>query len=580
MATRENLKKTNVSVLRSIAADLGINSKRKKDDLICDILSSQTPAALITPVVQLSSCINPTDVQFKENLPPFNAVHYQSISEDLKPPSISFSMVYEFMITRRRQEGDQCIQNFKGLDKSVKHFDAGDVQNMCIARIDESTVYIKAFCLASMKKQRYQVFLCISNSDGTNRVDFAYCQCPIGLAQACSHIGGLLFTICNMQSTTKAPLQGEQSCTSTLCQWKVPRTMNQKPKPISNLNLSRPKAMASSDTDDDVTRLSSPSHGSAMARFDPRHSEDKHHSLAWSLDQLGELRACFPHTGMAHLWNIPDSNVPSSVEVEVEVETSVHPLYLKMEKMLLSDENLPPPMIDEELVNFIEEKTRGQRLCEMWRALHLGRITSSMFGDVLLARETPAKSLVNQIIHGSNLDRYTALPPPVQWWIDHEAEARKDYLTIKRAINENTDVHPTGITLYSTHSFLGASSDGKVIENGDMGLLEIKCPFSIKGYNITQCEISEILELNDRHFCLEMSSSGPTLRKSHKFYAQVQGEMAIKSVPWVDFVVWTAAKANNIFIERILFDEQFVTSMMPKLVKFYMEQIYPLLYKC
>nr|XP_034303063.1 uncharacterized protein LOC117681671 [Crassostrea gigas] len=115
--------------------------------------------------------------------------------------------------------------------------------------------------------------------------------------------------------------------------------MNQKPKPISTLNLSRPKVVASSETDVNVAMLSSPSHGSAMARFDPRHSEDRHHSLTWSLDQLRKLKASFPLTGMAHFWNIPDTGVPSVVENEVEVTTAIHPLHLKMELMVFSDGN-------------------------------------------------------------------------------------------------------------------------------------------------------------------------------------------------------------------------------------------------
>uniref|UniRef100_K1P6P1 Amidase n=1 Tax=Magallana gigas TaxID=29159 RepID=K1P6P1_MAGGI len=334
---------TVVTRILDAASDLGINSKKKKkDDLICDILSSQAPEVSLTPVVQSISAADGAGagavVQFKENMPPFNAVHYEPISHNTQLPKVSFTSVYEFMITRRRQ-GDQSIQNFKGLDKSVKHFDAGDVQDICLAQIDGSTVYIRAYCLASMKKQRYQVFLCITHAEGKNRVDFAYCQCPIGLAQACSHIGGLLFSISNVQSSAKALVQTDQSCTSSLCQWNVPRTMNQKPMPISTLNLSRPKVVASSETDVNVAMLSSPSHGSAMARFDPRHSEDRHHSLTWSLDQLRKLKASFPLTGMAHLWNIPDTGVPSVVENEVEVTTAVHPLHLKMEMMVFSDGN-------------------------------------------------------------------------------------------------------------------------------------------------------------------------------------------------------------------------------------------------
>ena len=51
-----------------------------------------------------------------------------------------------------------------------------------------------------------------------------------------------------------------------------------------------------------------------------------------------------------------------------------------------------------------------------------------------------------------------------------------------------------------------------------------------------------------------MLTTDPTLEKTHKYYAQVQGEMAIKGLPWVDFVVWTAAASNIIFVERVFFD--------------------------
>lgn len=37
--------------------------------------------------------------------------------------------------------------------------------------------------------------------------------------------------------------------------------------------------------------------------------------------------------------------------------------------------------------------------------------------------------------------------------------------------------------------------------------------------------------------------------------------MAIKGVPWFVFVLWAEAKADNILIERIRFDEQFVLSI-------------------
>lgn len=55
-------------------------------------------------------------------------------------------------------------------------------------------------------------------------------------------------------------------------------------------------------------------------------------------------------------------------------------------------------------------------------------------------------------------------PPPVQRGIDHEREARQDYLTTKKA-----EVHLSRIKLFQKHSSFGASSDGRVIENENTG---------------------------------------------------------------------------------------------------------------
>lgn len=123
------------------------------------------------------------------------------------------------------------------------------------------------------------------------------------------------------------------------------------------------------------------------------------------------------------------------------------------------------------------------------------------------------------------------------------------------------------------NSFLGASSDGRVFDGDSIGVLEIKCPYSIKGTQVTTMEVSEIVAMGCPNFCLEYSMEGPRLKKSHKFYAQVQGEMAIMRLPWCDFVVWTDAAQNNICIDRIYFDSEFVSSMMPRLIEFYMHHI-------
>lgn len=154
-----------------------------------------------------------------------------------------------------------------------------------------------------------------------------------------------------------------------------------------------------------------------------------------------------------------------------------------------------------------------------------------------------------------------------------EAKARSDYVILKSTINRNFTVEDTVLTVCAEHSFLGASSDGKVHDGKSIGLLEIKCPYSIQETRVTMKEVGEIMAMGYSNFCQEDSMEGPRLKKSHKVYAQFQGEMTIKALPCCDFVVWTNATQNNICIDKVYFDSQFVSSMMPKLIAFYMHHI-------
>ncbi|KAJ8320241.1 hypothetical protein KUTeg_001828 [Tegillarca granosa] len=53
-----------------------------------------------------------------------------------------FSMIYEFIVARATASGG-IVENFKGLDRAVKHFDAGDVQDILIEKCYYKTSDIK-----------------------------------------------------------------------------------------------------------------------------------------------------------------------------------------------------------------------------------------------------------------------------------------------------------------------------------------------------------------------------------------------------------------------------------------------------
>ena len=166
------------------------------------------------------------------------------------------------------------------------------------------------------------------------------------------------------------------------------------------------------------------------------------------------------------------------------------------------------------------------------------------------------------------------MPLPIQWGIENEDVARDQY---KKTFG--LEVEETGLTLHNIYSFLGASSDGKVrdpsllpIEN-QTGVLEIKCPYSINSKLITHSTGEDLLSTPG--FYMGRKDGAPFLNREHKYYAQVQGEMAILGLSWCDFFVWTGASENNYLLERIFFYEEYVKIMIHKIVNFYFKHIFP-----
>ena len=75
-------------------------------------------------------------------LPPFHQVLYLPITQAISSiplPDLSFSSIYSHLILRKTASG-KSINNHKGMDKALKHFEAGD-----ISKIELSKVYRTSF---------------------------------------------------------------------------------------------------------------------------------------------------------------------------------------------------------------------------------------------------------------------------------------------------------------------------------------------------------------------------------------------------------------------------------------------------
>ncbi|KAM4521272.1 uncharacterized protein V3H82_002221 [Fundulus diaphanus] len=222
-------------------------------------------------------------------------------------------------------------------------------------------------------------------------------------------------------------------------------------------------------------------------------------------------------------------------------------------KLPLDDYHIPPTNYTQELTRqeqlhlhslrvtlsqcrLIEASTRAQRAVPQWHFLRKKRVTASQFRQVCHVREVKtANNLAVRILEGM---RPTA---DMQRGRDMQPGALKEYATMKKV---NTT--PCGFVVHPDAPWLGASPDGLVYdpeENPEFGLVEINCP-NTQSYSNCKYLVNEEGEYK--------------LRKSDRYYWQVQGQLLITGMSWCDFVV---RATDDMFVQRIYRDEEVMTSL-------------------
>ena len=106
-----------------------------------------------------------------------------------------------------------------------------------------------------------------------------------------------------------------------------------------------------------------------------------------------------------------------------------------------------------------------------------------------------------------------------------------------------------------------------------IGCLKVKCSYSIEGNVTVQLTPDEIAnKYGDKFFMYRGDNSILHLPETHSYYAQVQGEMAILSLEWCDFVVFST---GSIVVDCILADYNYWVKMCNTLDESYIHHVIP-----
>ena len=207
--------------------------------------------------------------------------------------------------------------------------------------------------------------------------------------------------------------------------------------------------------------------------------------------------------------------------------------------------------------------TKSQSSSRDWHEQRKGRITASKFHDVhskiqALSRKGKAcrvTPLILAIVEPNILLNI----PSLEWGKQNEKNAAEAFMQQEGKHHENAKLIPCGLYLYKPHPYIGATPDNIFqCKCCSPSLVEYKCPFTIKKEDIQT-------SWNKTDFLVNVDDT-IKLKRSHKYFTQVTGQMAVTGLRQTYFVVYTK---KSVFVEKIQFDERHWQKICPSLMMFF-----------
>jgi hypothetical protein len=245
---------------------------------------------------------------------------------------------------------------------------------------------------------------------------------------------------------------------------------------------------------------------------------------------------------------------------ETQVEAKLTPDNDKEEKVWQM------MLIDFPASKMIEKKTRFQSKSPFWHKARLYRVTASSFYTIVnpRARSSAFKRFMGtkkffsckSVEHGNKFE---------------DAAFRKFIDKFPQLLpGQIMDGHTiVGLLVNPSFPFCGASPDRLIKLNGELLLVEIKCP-----YHVYAKKKSLKQHIKDEKFYVSYDSDGNLcLKKEHAYYYQIQLQLVVANLRGAFFVMYVPPDdIVCLFIER---DEEFLEEKMERLAEVFSEELLP-----
>ena len=450
----------------------------------------------------------------------------------------------------------------------------------------DNKCFFSALVQASFKTStNYSVSVCMNKLNGS--VVGARCKCKAGAGGCCKHVAALLYCILDYSDCQLTEIPEHKTCTEKPQQWNVAKHIKDGHPVLFSKILFVHHTYGKRKIEEECKRMATRKQYHACPLSLQAVKEEEIRALCTSLEssqknspfsKLLRENDCKP---LDENFDDSDNDDRTSAETDDHLQNDAIQLESESTDNTHCETNCIPVLDAEEAVfahisisqeeaDKIRTETTQQSETQLWYKERQWRVTDSYFGEVCKMRKsTSPNRLANTI---ASQCQKPFVPVPCLWGKENEPVAIARYIQHMKMCNKDVTVAQTGLMINTDFPYLGATPDSliKDISSPDPdGILEIKCPFKYRDVSPTEAA-------QNKDFYCELNDGTLTLKRRHNYYYQVQGQMAVASRKWCDFVVYSN---NEVSVERIAFDEKFWMSMTPTLKDFYIRGLVPILVK-
>ncbi|XP_063446860.1 uncharacterized protein LOC134726389 [Mytilus trossulus] len=328
---------------------------------------------------------------------------------------LDLSMVKKYLLNCQVSDYDKTSLRQYKLTRAYQHLDAKHLNNVSFNPIVDSDTFcaVKASCLPSQSGEEAKTkYLHIILDQHTSEPYGAFCTCTVGLTQACSHIGALLFLLAEVVSRGEN-LPEDKAVTENLCSWTNPKGAKVEPKKGEDIDIRNKPSSLKTHISDIAPKLSKERQYQRTLQllYDIRNANSR--DAMPPIVNIVDLARFRPvkQPEVKGPWSMPDTVTefyPGICYAEsIDVETTPPSLTEIPHQQFQSIDdngyqeglntyiNLIMKTYNQADISKIENLTRGQSANEEWFRHRIGAITASKVVRVLSNKKNQDNFLID-----------------------------------------------------------------------------------------------------------------------------------------------------------------------------------------